>query len=88
MNFIGEVWIGFRPYLIKILVDFLVTGSLWLVLFIFKLLTAFLPITDLAGEMVISLHSAGIVAAVGIFIFFSVNDIIQIHGGKLECLIW
>lgn len=85
MNFFKEVWLAYRPYLVKLTVDFLVPVTMWVGLFIFTSLTNLLPIPGWAGEFVIHLHSAGTVAAIGIFGWLSINDIIQIHGRGLVC---
>ena len=88
MNFFKEVWVGYRPYLVKFTIDFLVTASLWMALFIFKYITKFLPITGWAGDFIVALHSAGVVGAVGVFVWLSLNDIIHIRGGRVECFAW
>ena len=85
MNFLKEVWAGYRPYLIKIAIDFLIPATLWVALFIFHILTSYLPITGWAGEFIVFLHSAATVGIVGLFAWWSVNDIIQIKGGGIEC---
>ena len=86
MNFFQEVWTGFRPYLVSITQDFLISASLWVFLFIFKLLTYLLPIPGWAGEFIVHVHSAGTLAAVGIFAWMSVIDIIRLKGGGgVEC---
>ena len=85
MNFFEEYWAGFRPYLLKFAVDFSVSGSLYLGLYLFRLLTHLLPVVGWAGSFIEHLHSAGIVVAFGIFAWLFVNDIIQI-GKKSEFL--
>ncbi len=87
MNIFKEVWEGFRPYLLKLSIDFLVPGAMWLFLFAFHGLTKLLPIHGWAGQFILGLHSAGTVVALGIFLFFAVNDIIHIHKGDIAtCL--
>ena len=86
MNFFKEVWDGYRPYLVKFTVDFLITATLWLVLFIFKVLTSYLPVSGWAGEFIVAVHSTGTVAAFGVFAWLFVIDIIQTRkGGGIEC---
>ena len=63
MGFLGEVWKGYRPYLVRLAIDFLVSASLWLALYIFKILTDLIQVPGWAGTFVVNLHSAGIVAA-------------------------
>jgi len=84
-NLFGEVWAGYRPYLVKITIDFLVTASLWVGLFTFKVLIYFVPVSGWPGRFIDDIHSAGIVAAFGVFVVISVTDIIQIHGGPAAC---
>ncbi len=79
MNFVKEVWVGYRPYLVRYTVDFLVSGTIWLGLFLFKLFTDFFPVTGSAAKFVVALHSLGTIAAMLIFLTFSVNDTIQIQ---------
>jgi hypothetical protein len=86
-NLFKEVWTGYRPYLVKFMIDLLVTATLWLVLFVFKVLTDYLPITGWAGEFIVNLHSAGTVFIVAIFVLLSAIDIIQVRGGKVECFV-
>lgn len=84
MNFFKEVWYGYRPYLLKLTIDFFVCGSLWLVLFIFKILTALIPVPGWAGNFIMNLHSAGLVAALFILVWLFVNDIFLIHRGSMD----
>jgi len=85
MNFFQEVWRGFRPYLVKFAVDFGISGTLWLGLFVFHTLTRFLPVPDWAGTLIVHMHSAGSVAIFGIFAFLSVNDLVHIRRGGGLC---
>lgn len=93
MKFVKEVWAGFRPhavrYTIELLayaarfaIDLLVAASLWGVLFLFKALTRWLPVTGWVGEFVAGLHSATIVAGFVIFGVLFALDIIQIRETK------
>ena len=76
MKFSQEVWAGYRPYLVRIIIDFLIPASLWVALYLFHLLTSKLPITGWTGEFIVFLHSAGAVGIFGLFAWWSVNDII------------
>jgi len=87
-RFFEEIWGGVRPFFIKILIDFLITASLWVGLYLFKIMASAMPISGWAGELVIVLHSVGTVAAVGIFMWYSIMDIIEIKGTKLLCGAW
>ena|SRR2546426_12345027 len=87
MNFVKEYWDGLRPYLLKIAIDFSVSGSLYLGLYLFRGLTHFLPVSGWAGIFIEHLHSAGIVIAFGVFAILSVIDIIRIRiSGRKELL--
>jgi hypothetical protein len=79
MDFLREVWNAYRPYAIKLLVDLLVSGSFWAVLFLFELLRRFLPITGWGATLIDNLHSAGAVAAFVVFTWLSVADILKVH---------
>ncbi len=72
--------------MVKLTVDFLVTGTLWLGLFVFTVVTNLLPVSGWAGMFFTHVHSAGMVAAFAVFVWLSVNDIIQKHGGANPCL--
>jgi hypothetical protein len=86
VNFFQEVWAGYRPYLVKFVIDILISASLWVGLFIFKVLTYYLPVSGWAGDFIVHyLHPAGIVAAYGIFAWLFVVDIIQMKSGGIEC---
>lgn len=85
VNFFKEVWAGYRPYLVKFAIDFLVSASLWVGLFIFKILTHYLPVSGWAGDFIVHLHAAGTVAAFAIFAVLFAIDIIQLRSGGIEC---
>jgi hypothetical protein len=63
------------PYLRALLVDFIISGSLWLALFAFNWLTHFLPIEGMEGETARVFHSAGTILA---FPTFGVKFIIDV----------
>ena len=79
MNFLEEVWSGSRPYLVKIAINLVVAGSLWVVLYVFELLTTLIPISSEAGAIILTLHSAGVVMAFFILVWYSVIDIVEVH---------
>jgi len=83
-----EIWAGVRPFFIKIAIDFLITASLWVGLYLFKIMANLMPIPGWAGELVVHIHSAGTVAAVVIFMWYSILDIIELKGTKLICWAW
>jgi hypothetical protein len=74
-----EVWQGFRPYLLKISVDFLITITLWVVLFLFKLLTKWLSIDGWAAEFIVNVHAAGAFGAFLVFAALLVADLYFLH---------
>jgi len=76
---LGEIWRGYRPHLIKLVVDFLVSATFWVGLFLFHLLTTLLPVPDWAGNLIANIHSTGIIAGLVVFGWLSLNDIYQIH---------
>jgi hypothetical protein len=78
MNFVVEIWRGYRPYAVKLAIDFLVSGTFWVGLFLFQLLRQTLPITSWGAIFIEHLHSAGVVAAFVIFTWLSVTDIIVV----------
>ncbi len=82
MDFLREIWAGFRPYLLRYTIDFLVSATIWLGLFLFKLLTSILQISGIAADFVMAIHALGTVCAMVIFVWFSVNDTIQVHRTK------
>ena len=88
MNFFQEYWAGVRPYLLKLAVNFSVSASLYLGLYLFQLLAHFLPVSGWAGKFIENLHATGIIVAFVVFAVLSVNDIIQIGKRKeLLCLV-
>jgi hypothetical protein len=78
MNFVVEIWRGYRPYAVKLAKDFLVSGSFWVALFLFQLLRQTMPIIGWGAILIEHLHSAGAVAAFVIFTWLSVVDIILV----------
>lgn len=78
----SEVWLSYRPYFVKIAVDFLIAVSLWVVLFLFKMLTKVLAIDGWAGQFIINMHAAGSVAAFGVFALLFFLDMYSLHNGK------
>jgi hypothetical protein len=80
----SDIWEGFRPYLVKIAIDFLISASLWVVLFLFKALTKLLAIGGWAGDFIVNLHATGAVAAYGIFAILFATDLYTLHREKLR----
>ena len=82
-----ELWKGFRPYLVKLSEDFLVSVTLWAALFGFEQLTHVLPIDGWPGQFISYLHAAGMVCSVGLFSFLSVADIWAIRKASAQILL-
>ena len=68
-----------RPYVVKLVSNFLIVATLWLLLFLFEKLTKLLPLTDYAAAFIRHIHGASLIAAALIFAWLSVNDIIQVR---------
>jgi hypothetical protein len=75
----GSLFGGFRgevsPYLRALLIDFIISASLWLALFAFQWLTHLLPIKGVEGETARVVHSASTILA---FPTFGVKFIIDV----------
>src|SRR5690242_6678417 len=84
---LGEIWRGYRPHFVKLAVDFLVSATFWVGLFLFHLLTKLLPVTDWAGKLIANIHSTGVIAGLVVFGWLSLNDIYQIHKSSAPCLV-
>ncbi len=80
--FFTEIWAGYRPYAIVFIVDLLAASSLWALLAIFRGLTTLIPIKEKAGEVIATIHSAGVVIVFGVLAGALVWDVIQIKRGK------
>jgi hypothetical protein len=73
-----EIWLDFRPYVHALVVDLLVTISLWTLLAVFKWVTTLIPIEGKAAEVITIIHSFGVVAVFGILAGFLIWDIIRV----------
>ena len=81
MSFFRELWSEYRLYLHKLALDFLIAATVWVALFIFRILTRFLPVGDWAGRFIVEIHSTGIVLAFFLFALLSAIDIIKLRKG-------
>jgi len=79
MNFFVEIWSEYRPYGIKIAVDFLVAGSIYVALFLFQVLRSWLPMSGWRGQFIDNIHAAGGIVAVSVFSLLLVIDIVIIY---------
>lgn len=75
LNFGVEVWSDTRPILRRIVGDFVVAVSFWLVLFLFHTLESRFPVDGWASKFVAAVHEAGIVVSIAIFVLLSVTDL-------------
>ena len=74
-SFLGEILKELRPYLRALLLDFIISASLWLALFAFHWLTHLLPIKGVEGETARVVHSVSTILA---FPTFGVKFIIDV----------
>jgi hypothetical protein len=77
--FIAEVWSVTRPYLVRLVSDWLIATTLWVLLWLFKRITTLWPVEGWAGEFMVNLHAAGTVMALALFVGLLLLDIIQIR---------
>jgi hypothetical protein len=73
-GFLRDVWLDLRPYLKKLIVDFCISASLWIALYLFEILTKLLRIGGWAGEVIVNVHAIGtIVAFVAFGVLFCID---------------
>ena len=77
-SFLRGVMDDLRPYLQALLVDFIISASLWLALFAFQWITRVCPIQGFKGETVVAVHSASTVLAFATFGLKFTYDVITI----------
>ena len=77
--FFAEVWGGSRPYLVKLVIDTLISISLYVVLYLFKVLADTFPIPGWAGSFIVNLHATGVVLALTTLVGLFVIDIARIR---------
>jgi hypothetical protein len=70
------------PYLRALLVDSIISGSLWLALFAFNWLTHFLPIEGMEGETARVFHAAVTILAFPTFGIKFIIDVFIISKGQ------
>jgi hypothetical protein len=76
-----ELWHRYRPYLMDLLVDFLISISQWLCGFVFQRLTKFLAIDGWEGTVILAVHSINIALAFATFGVLFTLDVIVIRKG-------
>lgn len=74
-----EVWGKLTPYFMHIIVDALITSTLWISLWFFKLLTRQLNVTGEVGELIENMHSVGAILAFFVFFILVYLDIRMIR---------
>lgn len=82
INFFLEIWLAYRPYGVKLVVNFLVSGSIWLIVYAFELVERILPIPRWSASVIGNMHATGAVIALFVFSIFSIIDIIRVYRGK------
>lgn len=82
MAFYHAVWRGYRPYLVRLLIDFLVASTIYLLLYLFELIECHFPIPGWAARVIDATHATGSVAALVIFTWFAIIDVVKIHKEK------
>jgi hypothetical protein len=78
-SLLHQVWRRFCPYLVALLVDFLISSCLWLTLFAFNGLTKTLAIDGWEGRIIIAVHSVTMVLAFATFGILFALDVIEIR---------
>jgi hypothetical protein len=82
-NFLLDFWSEFRPYALKLVFDFALTSSLWVVLFLFERLTSILKINGRVSEFIANVHAAGVVVAFSLFAMLFAIDFLKIRKTQL-----
>ena len=74
-----EIWLDFRPYLVKLASDFLISISLWVILYLFEHLTQILPVAEWARDFIVYVHSLNIILAYAAFGILFLSDVIVLR---------
>jgi hypothetical protein len=77
-SFLGEVLKELRPYLMALMIDFVISVCLWLCLYVFQWLTTVFPIHGFKGVTVIAVHAASTTLAFATFGLKFTYDVIVI----------
>jgi hypothetical protein len=81
-SFFGGVIDDLCPYLQALLIDFIVSASLWLVLFVFNWLTHICPIRGFEGDTAKAMHSISTLLAFPALGVLFIVDVILINTSK------
>jgi hypothetical protein len=77
-GFFVQIWIGFSPYLLAILVSLLKTSALLMSFMILRRLTKAINAPGRLGEVIETIHSIEISVGLGIFAVFFILDLVKI----------
>ena len=81
-TWIVEIWVGFRPYLVRLATDFLVFLAIWLLLLAAHALTTRLPLGTTLSRFLVGFHETVVVLT---FVWLSLEatwDIVMLRRGK------
>jgi hypothetical protein len=78
-SLVCQVWRAFEPYLICLIVDFLISVSLWLCFFVFLWLTKKLAIPGWEGTIILAVHGINMALAFAPFGVLFTLDVIAIR---------
>lgn len=82
-SFAVQNWMGNLLTFAKIVVgDTAKLALVWALLYLFQLLTRYLPVNGFAGQLIENIHQAGAVAVAGLLVLFLLNDVYQAHGAE------
>ena len=77
-NLLRRIWEDYAEFASKLIVDFLVSLTIWILLWAFEFVTRFFPIPGWSAAFMENLHAAGAVAGICAFSILSIVDIIRI----------
>jgi hypothetical protein len=75
-------WQGVRPYALALSIDFTVSLIVYCLVWCFQLVEKQWPLQGFAAGFIAAIHSAGGVAAFGLFAYLMVSDIFHIRRGR------
>jgi hypothetical protein len=81
ISLIRAVWAGFFPYLVALLIDFLISISQWTCVYVFQRLTEALAVKGPEGTIILAVHSGNTALAFSTFGVLFTYDVIQIRRG-------
>ncbi len=78
-----EAWEKARPYLIEMSADLMIGSSMWCSLYLFKMMTSALTLGGEASELILIIHSWGVIIAFGLFAGLLIVGLVEIRIGEL-----